>query len=104
IPYIVVNNATSTAGAIYLWNIKVTPCSTSYNRCFLNNKNFIDIFTTNRGGTYTDQKVIELLKRYFIPYNTAFKINILDVVQEGFIAQENYDLILQEGGDFIKIE
>lgn len=60
--------------SVYLWNVKVTPCSTNYNRCFLDNKNFIDIILSNNNGRYSDTNVDRLLRKYFIPYNTAFKI------------------------------
>jgi len=95
--------------SIFLWNIKVTPCAMKYNRCYLNNKNFIDVIVNNRNGRYTTLQIDEILRRYFIPYNTAFKVTHLgdlgDLNPEGsFILMEDGNYVLQEDENKIFIE
>lgn len=100
IPYIVDQGG---GQSIFLWNIKVTPSSTFYERCYLNNKNFFDIFTTNKNGKYSNKQISELLRRYFIPYNTAFNTTYLDVVQEQFLELESEGDLLFESGGLVKL-
>lgn len=79
--------------SIYLWNIKVTPCSTPYSRCFLNNKTFIDVFVVNNSRRYSDLQINSIFRKYFIPYNTAFKI-----IYSGEVGEELSYLLLEDGG------
>ncbi len=60
--------------SIFLWNIKVTPCSLPYSRAYLNNKNFIDLILDNKNGRYSDAEIKSILRNYFIPYNSAFDV------------------------------
>jgi hypothetical protein len=81
--------------SIYLWNIKVTPCNTYYNRCYLNNKNFIDIYSNNNNGQFTNQQIDVILRKYFIPYNTAFKNTAIGSISE--INPSQFYLLLEDG-------
>lgn len=82
--------------SVYIWNVKVNPCSTSYNRCYLDNKNFIDVFGINSNGRFNDIQIKDVLRKYFIPYNSAFNLNVqLGIPVE---QQESY-LLLEEGDD-----
>lgn len=95
--------------SVYLWNIKVTPCNTNYNRCFLDNKNFIDVIVNNKNGRYTNTKIDSLLRKYFIPYNTAFKSTHIGVISEvaslgSFLLLEDGNYILLESEDRILLE
>lgn len=83
------------SASIFLWNIKVTPCNTNYNRCYLNNKNFIDVFIDNKNGAYSDLQINSIFRRYFIPYNTAFKITNIGEISE--IAPDINYLLLEDG-------
>lgn len=90
--------------SIYIWNFKVTPSSTNYGRSYLNNKNFIDIFGVNNSGKYNDEEIKVILRKYFIPYNTAFDIALgsgVDVpdpedIEPSLLLLEEQD---EEGGD-----
>jgi len=84
--------------SIYLWNIKVTPCSTDYERCYLDNKRFIDIICSNKNGNYNNQQIKDILRRYFIPYNTAFNLVNLPRTLEDI---QNLEYLLLESGDYI---
>lgn len=87
--------------SVFIWNVKVNPCNTYYNRCYLNNKNFIDMFSVNNSGKYGYDQLDEILRKYFIPYNTAFKnINI------GEISEVNPDIshLLLEDSSYILLE
>jgi len=102
IPYIVDQGG---GGAVYLWNIKVTPSSTFYSRCFLNNKNFFDIFTSNNNGFKTNQEIKEDLRRYFIPYNTAYQATFLKSIRPNGLSnapalqtEDSPYLLLETGG------
>lgn len=82
--------------SIYIWNLKVNPCSTEYERTFLNNKNFIDIFTVNNSKEFTDREIDDVLRKYFIPYNTPFKVSSAgSSIQD----QQELYLLLEEGED-----
>lgn len=87
--------------SVYLWNLKVTPCSLEYERCFIGNKNFIDVLLNNQNGKYTDQQIIEILRKYFIPYNSSFKTMFYDIA-EAVVEVGNF--LLLESGDFILLE
>lgn len=93
--------------SVYLWNVKATPCSFDYSRSYLNNKNFIDIILANKNGKYTNTQIDDILRRIFIPYNSAFKTtyyssNILDVVS--YLLLEDGDKLLLEDGGKIPLE
>jgi hypothetical protein len=94
--------------SVYLWNLKVTPCSLVYERSYLNNKNFIDIILTNKNARYTNADVHEILRKFFIPYNTAFNTSFFDsiaAVEAGaFLLLESGDFLLLESGDNILLE
>lgn len=82
--------------SIFIWNLKVNPCSTEYERTFLNNKNFIDVFTINNSKQFTDREIDNVLRKYFIPYNTPFKVSSAgSSIQD----QEELYLLLEEGED-----
>ncbi len=95
--------------SIFIWNLKVTPCNTNYNRCYLNNKNFIDVFVVNNNGKYTDQQINNIMRKYFIPYNTAFKVTHIGQISEidpdeSFLLLEDGSYILLETEDRILLE
>ncbi len=95
--------------SIFLWNIKVTPCSLDYNRCYLNNKKFIDVITHNKNGKYNTEQIKDILRKKFIPNNTAFNLinlprDIDAVVDLEFLLLEDGDHILLETGDKILLE
>ncbi|HEX5187343.1 MAG TPA: hypothetical protein VFV86_10680 [Nitrososphaeraceae archaeon] len=87
--------------SVFIWNLKITPCNTAYNRCYINNKNFIDVFLDNQNGAYSDLQINSIFRKYFIPYNTAFKITHLGEFSE--IAPD-VDALLLENGDYILLE
>lgn len=87
IPYIVLDNSLGggVSTDINLWNVKVAPLSNKYSRCFLNNKNFIDIIAHNNNKHYTDDQIDLILRDKFIPHDTSFKRNsIFTFTQYGF--------------------
>jgi len=86
-------------GSIFLWNVKVTPLATEYSRCYLNNKNFIDVFLVNKNGGYTQDQINDILRKYFIPYNTAFKVTYLESISA--IAPTENNLLLEDGEDLL---
>ncbi len=93
--------------SVYLYNIKVNPCSTVYNRSYLNNKNLIDIFMTNNNGQYSVTQLNSIFRKYFIPYNTAFQINNITeqgIVVNGFLLLEDGNYILYEDNGRIVLE
>lgn len=84
--------------SLFIWNLKVTPCNTNYNRCYLNNKNFIDLYVINKNGRYTNDQIRNIARKHFIPYNTPFKItNIGEISEVNTIPPTNY-LLLEDGG------
>lgn len=94
--------------SMFIWNLKVTPCSLFYERSYLNNKNFIDILAVNKNGRYTDQQVIEIFRDKFIPYNTSFNVTFFDsiiaVLNDLFLIRENGDYLLLENDGKIPLE
>jgi hypothetical protein len=86
--------------SVYLWDLKVTPCSLLYERAYLNNKNFIDIILDNKNGRYTDKQITDIMRQNFIPYNTSFNVTYLDSIIS--IANDSY--LLLENGDYILLE
>lgn len=89
-------------GSIFIWNLKVTPCDLKYNRCYLNNKNFIDVIVDNKNGRYTTVQIDDIMRRYFIPYNTAFKTTHISDL--GNINPDASFLLLEEGTGYILLE
>lgn len=88
------------AASIYLWNIKVTPSSTDYERCYLDNKRFIDIICSNKNGNYNNAQIKDILRKYFIPYNTAFNlVNLPRTIQD--LPNLAY-LLLEDGGKILE--
>ncbi len=87
--------------SIFIWNLKVTPCNTNYNRCYLNNKNFIDVYVVNKNGKYSDEQINIILRKYFIPYNTAFKVTHIGTISE---LAPDYSFLLLEDGSYILLE
>lgn len=81
--------------SIFIWNVKVTPCNTAYSRCYLNNKNFVDIFSVNNSGKYSNQQIDNILRKYFIPYNTAFGHTHIGAISE--VNPDNSYLLLEDG-------
>lgn len=97
------------AESIYLWNIKVTPSSLDYERCYLNNKNFIDVIIHNQNGKYNSAQIKDILRKYFIPYNTSFDLINLpreasETVSSDALLLELGDYMLLETGDRILLE
>lgn len=91
--------------SIFIWNFKVTPVSLEYERCFLNNKNFIDIICVNGNGKYSNEQLRVIVRKYFIPYNSAFKLTTIDGnFTSTFILLEDGFYTLLEDGSKIKIE
>ncbi len=94
--------------SIFIWNVKVTPLLFDYERCYLNNKNFIDIILNNKNGRYSNSELNVILRKYFIPYNTPFKVTYLDGVSStvvtSLILLEDGFYILLEDGDRIRLE
>lgn len=87
--------------SIFLWNIKITPCALKYERCYLNNKNFVDLIFQNKNGKWSNVQIDSILRKYFIPYNTAFKTTNLDDLGE--VTPET-SLLLLEDGNYILLE
>lgn len=87
--------------SIYLWNIKVTPSALDYERCYINNKNFIDIICSNSNGNHDIESIKDILRKYFIPYNTAFNVINLPRIIE---SSADLDHLLLETGDNILLE
>ncbi len=86
------------SASVFLTDIKVTPCYTNYSRCFLNNKNFIDVYIVNKSGRYTNVEIEQILREYFIPYNTAFKVT---QIGEGSSITPEINYMLLEDGSYI---
>lgn len=88
IPYIVLDNSLigSVSSGINLWDIKVRPSSIEYSRCFLNNKNFIDVIAHNNNADYTDEEIDIIMRNEFIPYNTSFKRNSIFKFTQGYVS------------------
>lgn len=85
--------------SVYLYNIKVNPCSLLYSRCYVNNKNFIDIFMHNKNNQYSITGLTNIMRKYFIPYNTAFKIN--NITEQGVVVG---NFLLLEDGSYLLYE
>jgi len=96
--------------SIFIWNVKITPCSLPYDRCYLNNKNFIDVIGDNKNGRYTNDEIRVFLRKTFINYNTAFatlflnEISVAPVIETFYLALENEGHFLLESGDGILLE
>jgi hypothetical protein len=90
--------------SIYIYDFSVMPTSTRYGRCYINNKNFIDIFatTSNQNGEYNNDQIRDILRKYFIPYNTAF--DIVDIPLNSTSGTDDVDNILLESGDDMLFE
>lgn len=86
--------------SIFLWNIKLTPCSLSYERAYLNNRNFIDIIADNKNGRYSNDEIRVFLRKYFANYNTAFNVLFLDEISVTPIIETFY-LALESDGHFL---
>lgn len=85
--------------SVYLWNLKVTSASTEYSRCYLDNKNFIDIYCDNISRKYSNEEIEVFLRKYFIPLDTAFNTIFLE---ESFEVESNF--VLLEEGDYFLLE
>lgn len=95
--------------SVFLWNVKINPCNTYYDRCYIGNKNFVDIFSVNRSGKYGANQIDDILRKYFIPYNTAFKNTNIGEISEvnpdiSALLLENLNYILLETEDRILLE
>jgi len=79
IPYIVLDNTNNigVSGSLFLYNIKVAPCSLEYSRAFLDNQKWIDIIAENNSGEFSNDQVDQILRHKLIPYNTSFKATYL---------------------------
>lgn len=79
IPYITLDNSLGggASGTMYFWDIKTTPIL-PYSRGFLNNKNFIDVLLKNNNATYDNNDIYNIMRKFFIPYNTSFKNTYLE--------------------------
>lgn len=70
-PYIVINNNIPIlTSSTYIRDLKVRPISTPFSRCFLNNRNNIIMYSSNRGEN-TNEKVEQLTRDYLLPYNCS---------------------------------
>ncbi len=78
IPYIILDNNTGgTSTAMYLWNVKVNQTGQAYSRCFINNKNFIDITLKNNNAMRTNKQIDAIMRKYLLSYNSSFKSTYL---------------------------
>lgn len=105
------DNAYDLQPSIFLWNIKITPCSLPYERTYLNNKNFVDVIGDNRNGRYTNDEIRVFLRKYFINYNTAYVALFLDEIANSPIGEtyfieleDSLDYFLLENGDGVLLE
>jgi hypothetical protein len=96
------------SASIYLWNIKVTPCSLGYGRGYVGNKNFIDAIVSNRNGRFSEEQINDILRKYFIPYNTPFKVTYLEddgsISLLGYLLWEDGSYVLSEDDELISLE
>lgn len=75
IPKITVNSGYT--GNVYIKDIKVRPRVTEFSQGFLGAKNVIINWFKNNSPDYSNSKLIELVKRYLLPYNSIYKEIIL---------------------------
>ena len=93
--------------SIYIWNLKVTPASLDYGRCYLNNKRFVDIVMSNKNGSYTNEEIRDIIRRKFVNYNTPFEIiNLPRVIlpqldQDNLLLEDGNNILLEDGGDIL---
>lgn len=89
--------------SIYIWNLKVTPII-PHARCYIDNKRFIDVIAVNNNGRNNLIQLKDILRRYFIPYNTAFEVVYLPLIPSSggtvgsFILLEDGFYLLDEEG------
>lgn len=109
VPQIYVDNEEEDPASAYLWNVKVTPLATLYARTYLNNSKWVDVFGVNRNSKYSHDQLLDLMRRYFINYNTAFNVTFVDLLEAVVVANnmlllETGDHLLLETGDHILLE
>ena len=78
-PYIVLDNTNGggVSNTMYLWNVKIAPCSLEYSRAFLDNQRWVDIIAENNSGEFSNDQVDRILRHKLIPYNTSFMTTYL---------------------------
>jgi hypothetical protein len=76
IPYIVLDNSAgvSPSNKVRIWNISVNPIATDYNRGYLDNTDWFDLFVKNNNGSYSREDLYAIFRRYFISYGCSFGV------------------------------
>ena len=64
------------SSAIHLWNIKIRPLKTNYDRGFLQSSNLIQAMMKNNSHR-TSQEIENFIREYLIPYNSRVIYNYL---------------------------
>ena len=65
---------TEETGEVRIADFAMRPLNTAYSASFLNLNRWINVWAKNNNNTYTQQQVEDMLRYYFIPYNTTFKL------------------------------
>jgi hypothetical protein len=76
-PKITLSNTNAVAT---IQDIRFLPASTLYNRCFLQVRNWIDIFLVNNTNTELAE-MYRVIKKYLLPYNSEFEL--IELVRKG---------------------
>jgi len=85
IPQILLDNTNDAGESLRIYGLKIQPLATEFSHGFLNIFNLIYFWLSNRNLNIPNVEIDEILRRYFIPYNTALKtIHLLDA--PGYIA------------------
>lgn len=84
IPYIVLDrdtsistsisqSASSLSTALRIWDLKIKPLATPFSMGFVQVANFIYMFLKNNNGTYSNEEIDQIIRKYLIPYNSTFE-------------------------------
>ena len=79
IPRIVLDNTSggSSSGEMRIYGMRFAPAYTEYSTGFVNTANFLQTWTKNNQGNYTDSQIETIIKNELIPYTVTLQNNYL---------------------------
>lgn len=69
---------TNNIDTISITDFKVRPLNLDFSKGFLGARNFIVNWFINNNSNYSNDKIVELIKRYLLPYNAIYKEIIIN--------------------------